>query len=63
MGSGHAALSLRTDWQRQLAQARQDLGVKRVRFHGILDDDIGGKTGEAAPEKIRTAHHTRVCLV
>ena len=41
VGSGHAALGLREDWQTQLAAAHQDLGVRRVRFHGVFDDDIG----------------------
>ena len=40
VGSGHATLALRADWQGQLAQARRDLGFKHVRFHGILDDDM-----------------------
>ena len=41
VGSGHATLALRADWQAQLAQARRDLGFKHVRFHGIFDDDMG----------------------
>ena len=41
IGSGHATLALRADWQAQLAQARHDLGFRYVRFHGILDDDMG----------------------
>lgn len=41
VGSGHATLALRADWQKQLSQARKDLGFEHVRFHGILDDDMG----------------------
>jgi xylan 1,4-beta-xylosidase len=41
VGSGHATLALRADWQAQLAQAKRDLGFRHVRFHGILDDDMG----------------------
>ena len=41
VGSGHATLALRADWQAQLAAARRDLGFRYVRFHGILDDDMG----------------------
>ncbi len=41
VGSGHATLALRADWQAQLAQARRDLGFRHVRFHGLLDDDMG----------------------
>lgn len=41
VGSGHATLALRADWQAQLAAAHRDLGFRHVRFHGILDDDMG----------------------
>ena len=41
VGSGHATLGLRADWQAQLAQARRDFGFRHVRFHGLLDDDMG----------------------
>lgn len=41
VGSGHATLTLRADWQAQLAKARRDLGFRHVRFHGILDDAMG----------------------
>jgi xylan 1,4-beta-xylosidase len=40
VGSGNAAMALRADWQKQLAQARKDIGFKRVRFHGIFDDNL-----------------------
>lgn len=36
VGSGHAPLALRADWQRQLKQAHSELGFRHVRFHGIL---------------------------
>ena len=39
-GSGHATLTLREDWRRQLKQAIADLGLQGVRHHGILDDDM-----------------------
>ncbi len=41
VGSCHALLALRADWQEQLGEARNDLGFRHVRFHGILCDDIG----------------------
>ncbi|RYX96427.1 MAG: beta-xylosidase [Comamonadaceae bacterium] len=41
VGSCHAATALRADWQAQLTQAHADLGFRHVRFHGILDDDMG----------------------
>ena len=41
VGSGHATLALRADWQAQMRRARDELGMKHVRFHGILNDDMG----------------------
>jgi xylan 1,4-beta-xylosidase len=41
VGSGHALLALRADWQAQLRQCREDLGFRYVRFHGLLSDDVG----------------------
>eukprot|EP01052_Picozoa_sp_SAG31_P018201 SAG31_NODE_1279_length_9036_cov_1.858454_8_plen_107_part_00 len=40
VGSGHGALTLRADWRQHVAMAHRDLGIQRVRFHGILDDDM-----------------------
>jgi xylan 1,4-beta-xylosidase len=33
-------LALREDYRRQLTQVRKALGFERVRFHGLLDDDM-----------------------
>jgi len=41
VGSGHATLGLRADWQAQLKRTHQELGMQHVRFHGILCDDMG----------------------
>ncbi|MFZ6655602.1 GH39 family glycosyl hydrolase [Undibacterium sp. TJN19] len=41
VGSGHATLALRADWQAQLRQVHDDLGFQYIRFHGLLDDDMG----------------------
>src|ERR1700730_18193120 len=41
VGSGHATLALRADWQRQMARCRRELGFRHVRFHGLLNDDMG----------------------
>lgn len=40
VGSGHAKLGLRADWQAQLAAVHRDIGIKGVRFHGLFDDDM-----------------------
>jgi xylan 1,4-beta-xylosidase len=41
VGSGHATLALRADYQKQLARCSRELGFKHVRFHGVLSDDMG----------------------
>jgi xylan 1,4-beta-xylosidase len=41
VGSCHAPLALRADWQAQLQRCRRELGFQNVRFHGLLSDDTG----------------------
>jgi len=41
VGSGHAPLALRADWQEQLRRCHDELGFRHVRFHGLLSDDMG----------------------
>jgi xylan 1,4-beta-xylosidase len=41
VGSCHAPLALRADWQEQLRRCHEELGFRRVRFHGLLCDDMG----------------------
>jgi xylan 1,4-beta-xylosidase len=41
VGSDHARMALRADWQRQLKRAHDELGFRYVRFHGLLSDDPG----------------------
>jgi xylan 1,4-beta-xylosidase len=41
VGSDHAPVTLRADWQRQLQRCHDQLGFQYVRFHGILSDDMG----------------------
>lgn len=41
VGSGHAPLALRADWQNQLLKTHKELGFKRVRFHSIMSDIMG----------------------
>jgi xylan 1,4-beta-xylosidase len=41
VGSCHAPLALRADWQAQLRRCRAELGFRHVRFHGLLCDDVG----------------------
>jgi xylan 1,4-beta-xylosidase len=41
VGSCHAPLALRADWQEQLRRCHDELGFRHVRFHGLLSDDTG----------------------
>lgn len=41
VGSDHATVALRADWQAQLKQCHEELGFRYVRFHGLLSDDMG----------------------
>ena len=36
VGSGHAELALRADWQLQMRRCHDELGFRHVRFHGLL---------------------------
>jgi xylan 1,4-beta-xylosidase len=40
VGSCHALLALRADWQAQLRRCHEELGFRHVRFHGLLCDDM-----------------------
>lgn len=40
VGSPHATYALRHDYVRQLKLINQELGIERVRFHGIFCDDM-----------------------
>jgi xylan 1,4-beta-xylosidase len=41
VGSCHAPLALRADWQAQLRRCHEELGFRYVRFHGLFSDDVG----------------------
>ena len=41
IGSDHAPMALRADWQRDLKRAHDELSFRYVRFHGVLSDDMG----------------------
>ncbi|HEY7308748.1 MAG TPA: hypothetical protein VH643_05215, partial [Gemmataceae bacterium] len=41
VGSCHAPLALRADWQNHLRRCREELGFQYVRFHGLLSDGLG----------------------
>ena len=39
-GSGHALMGTRADWQTHLQLAVDELGLRGLRMHGVLDDDM-----------------------
>lgn len=41
VGSSHAQLALRADWQAHLRRCHDELGFRYVRFHGLLSDHMG----------------------
>jgi len=41
VGAGRAAEGLRADWQRDLAVVHRECGFKYIRFHGLLQDEMG----------------------
>ena len=40
IGSGHAPLALRADWQSQIERCHRELGMQSVRFHGLLSSPM-----------------------
>ena len=48
VGAGRANEGLRADWQAQLALTQREIGFQYIRFHGLLDDDMGVYTEDAA---------------
>jgi xylan 1,4-beta-xylosidase len=40
VGSGHASLALRADWQSQMLLCHNELGFRHVRFHALLSGDM-----------------------
>jgi len=44
VGSGHASLALRADWQAQMRRCHDELGFRHVRFHALLSDEMGTLT-------------------
>jgi xylan 1,4-beta-xylosidase len=41
VGSGHAPLALRADWQAQLRRCHEEVGFQFVRFHALLSEHMG----------------------
>lgn len=45
VGSGQAKLAVRSDWAEQLKIIHDELGIERVRFHGIFNDSMQAYMG------------------
>ncbi|MFL6216544.1 MAG: GH39 family glycosyl hydrolase [Blastocatellia bacterium] len=41
VGAGRAAEGLRADWQRDLELVQRECGFRYIRFHGLLQDELG----------------------
>src|ERR1700723_3853768 len=39
-GSSHGSTTLRARWRDHLTAAQSDIPFSRIRFHGVLDDDM-----------------------
>jgi xylan 1,4-beta-xylosidase len=48
VGAGRANEGLRADWQGQLDTVQREIGFRYIRFHGLLHDDMGVYTEDAA---------------
>ena len=42
VGSDRAAITLRESWRADLDRWQEEVGIKRVRFHGIFNDELNG---------------------
>lgn len=40
-GSDRAEITMRDEWRRDAKRMKDEIGLERVRFHGILDDELG----------------------
>jgi len=57
VGSGQAVLAMRTDYTKQLAFVQRELGIERVRFHGIFDECMEAFQGADGYLNIGRAKH------
>lgn len=61
IGSDHARMTLRADWREQMRRAHDELGVRYVRFHALLDDDMATLLDEQ--DKLRYGFHNADLIV
>lgn len=46
VGSDHAPVTLRSDWQAQMQKCHAELGFRHVRFHDLFSEQIGTLVGQ-----------------
>lgn len=56
IGSDHAAMALRAEYQAQLKRCHDELGIGHVRFHGLLSHDMGTMV-EQSHKRITSFHN------
>jgi xylan 1,4-beta-xylosidase len=58
IGSDHAPMALRADYQDQLKKCHDELGIRHVRFHGLFGSDMGTlvQHGDALVSSFHNAH-------
>lgn len=60
VGSGHAALAQRADYVQQLKIVHDELGIERVRFHGIFNDDMNVCVRLSDHLPVKTRNRTKI---
>lgn len=60
VGSGHAALAQRNDYVEQLKLVHDELGIARVRFHGIFNDDMNACVRLSDHLPVATRNKTKI---
>jgi xylan 1,4-beta-xylosidase len=61
IGSDHAHMALRADWQTQMRRVHEELGIGYVRFHALLDDDMATLLDEE--DQLRYGFHNADLIV
>ncbi|WP_436047379.1 GH39 family glycosyl hydrolase [Phenylobacterium sp. LjRoot225] len=55
VGSDRAEITMRESWRLDAKRGRQELGLERVRFHGIFDDELGVGASPCSAGPARTS--------
>ncbi|ANI77931.1 MULTISPECIES: GH39 family glycosyl hydrolase [Sphingobium] len=63
VGSDRAAITMRESWRRDIDQARKEIDLNYVRFHGILNDELGVYVSTLQRSSARTPNFKNVAEV